>query len=182
MGKANYRLTLVLVAGLVVFAGCDNPTGSKDASSDEDTPGSSEWTWMSGNTIANLSGSYGAKGTAYPSNRPGARDGAVSWRDDGGDLWLFGGEGYDSGGSERVLNDLWRFDGTAWTWVSGSATGGEAGSYGTKSVPDGANVPGARSNAVSWRDDGGDLWLFGGVGLDGSGTGGVLNDLWRLEP
>ena len=58
----------------------------------------------------------------------------------------------------------------------------QSGFYGTKGTADAANVPGAREGYISWTDAGGDLWLFGGWGLDSAGAWGDLNDLWRYEP
>jgi hypothetical protein len=43
------------------------------------------------------------------SNVPGARYVAISWTDGSGNLWLFGGQGYDSSGSDGYLNDLWEY-------------------------------------------------------------------------
>ena len=50
---------------------------------------------------ANASGIYGTQGTASASNVPGARYAASSWIDSSGNLWLFGGVGYDSAGACR---------------------------------------------------------------------------------
>jgi hypothetical protein len=69
-----------------------------------------EWTWMSGPNVVNQQGSYGTEGMAAPSNVPGARDSAVGWIDGAGNLWLFGGNGYDSAGTEGALNDLWMYE------------------------------------------------------------------------
>jgi N-acetylneuraminic acid mutarotase len=33
-----------------------------------------------------------------------------SWIDASGNLWLFGGNGYDSTGNFGYLNDLWQYD------------------------------------------------------------------------
>jgi hypothetical protein len=137
------------------------------------------WTWMSGSKGASQPGTYGTKGVAAPGNVPGARDGAVSWTDAGGSLWLFGGIGYAASGS-GALNDLWKWDGTSWTWVSGSDGVGQQGTYGTKGVAAPGNVPGARGGAVTWTDAGGDFWLFGGSGYAASGSG-TLNDLWKWD-
>jgi hypothetical protein len=41
-------------------------------------------------------------------NVPGGRGYGVSWFDKSGNVWLFGGDGYDSTGS-GLLNDLWRY-------------------------------------------------------------------------
>ena len=140
------------------------------------------WTWVSGSNTVNQSGVYGTKGTAASSNIPGAREGQISWTDAGGDFWLFGGAGFDSTGAQDALNDLWKFDGTNWTWVGGANTVRQTGVYGTLGTASSSNVPGARSNAVPGIDSSGNLLLFGGDGLDSTGKTGVLNDLWRYTP
>ena len=139
------------------------------------------WTWISGSNTVNQSGTYGAKGIANGANIPGARHQAISWIDTSGNLWLFGGTGYDSVGTKGSLNDLWRWDGINWTWISGSNTVNQSGTYGTKGTVDSANIPGARHQAISWTDVTGNLWLFGGKGYDSTGTTGSLNDLWRWD-
>jgi N-acetylneuraminic acid mutarotase len=139
------------------------------------------WTWVSGSNTADQSGSYGTKGVAAAGNVPGARYASVSWTDSSGNLWLFGGNGCDSAGNRSNLNDLWKFNGTNWTWVSGSNTINQDGSYGTEGVTAAGNVPGARDLSVSWTDSSGNLWLFGGYGYDSAGSGGDLNDLWKFN-
>jgi len=139
------------------------------------------WTWVSGSNTYNQVGSYVTKGTANAGNIPGARQSSVSWIDSSGNLWLFGGFGYDSAGNADLLNDLWKFDGANWTWVSGSKTYGQAGSYVTKGTANAGNVPGARSSSVSWIDSSGNFWLFGGWGYDSAGNVGCLNDLWKFD-
>jgi N-acetylneuraminic acid mutarotase len=139
------------------------------------------WTWVSGSNIYNQFGSYGTKGIAAADNFPGARSGSVSWIDKSGNFWLFGGDGYDSAGNEGYLNDLWKFDGTNWTWVSGSNLYAQNGSYGTEGVAAAGNVPGARYYSVSWTDSSGNLWLFGGNGYNSVGNAVYLNDLWKFD-
>jgi N-acetylneuraminic acid mutarotase len=138
------------------------------------------WTWISGANTVSATGVYGTQNTADSNNMPGARAAGISWRDGTGNLWLFGGVGYDSAASQDDLNDLWKWDGTNWTWVSGADTVGASGVYGTQDTPDAANVPGARDSAVSWYD-GSNLWLFGGAGYDSAGMRGDLNDLWKWD-
>jgi len=96
---------------------------------------------------------------------------------------LFGGLGYDGSGIYGNLNDLWKYNPSSgeWTWMGGSSSGGQQGSYGTKGSAAASNVPGARDGAASWVGPDGNLWLFGGLGNDGSGIYGHLNDLWRLD-
>ena len=139
----------------------------------------SNWTWVSGSDTADAAGIYGNLGVAAPGNVPGARDGAVSWLDASGNFWLFAGAAPDGAGGAGGLNDLWKFDGSDWTWVAGGAEFNAAGIYGVLGVPSSDNVPGARTNAVSWIDAAGNLWLFGGFGFDINGALGRLNDLWR---
>jgi hypothetical protein len=135
------------------------------------------WTWVSGSSLTNQSGVYGTKGVADGSNVPGGRKYTVSWVDSSDNLWLFGGQGY--AGTLGFLNDLWKFDGANWTWVSGSDTTNQNGIYGTKGVADTSNMPGSRYQAVSQTDGSGNLWLFGGNGRGAIG-GGRLNDLWKF--
>jgi N-acetylneuraminic acid mutarotase len=139
------------------------------------------WTWVSGSDTNDQSGTFGSQGTAAPTNVPGARDSAISWIDSNNNLWLFGGYGYASSGSCCRLNDLWKFDGTNWTWVSGSSTANQTGVYGTKGIAASTNVPGARDRAISWTDSHNNLWLFGGFGPDSTGTWGNLSDLWKFD-
>lgn len=139
------------------------------------------WTWVSGGSnLSNQTPIYGSRGVSATTNRPGSRDGAVSWTDRSGNLWLYGGLGYGSNGT-GYLNDLWKFDGSNWTWVSGSNIIDQAGSYGAKGTPTTTNVAGARYHAVSWIDGSGNLWLFGGSGYDNNGSSGYLNDLWKFD-
>jgi N-acetylneuraminic acid mutarotase len=146
---------------------------------------SRQWTWVSGSSVQNQAGVYGTQGTPSTANIPGARAGSVGWADNAGNLWLFGGTGYDSNGLNDDLNDLWKFDidTLEWTWVSGAKVTRQAGTYGTRGVPDAANIPGAREGSVSWTDSDGNFWLFGGMGYDAASHGFVsqLNDLWKFD-
>jgi len=113
---------------------------------------------------------------------PAARAYASAWADASGDLWLFGGQARDTNGSVYVLNDLWKFSVSTgqWTRVSGSARKNMPGVYGLAGVSAADSIPGGRSNAVSWVDSAGTLWLFGGYGTDSTGALGTLNDLWQF--
>ncbi|MGB8259015.1 MAG: chitobiase/beta-hexosaminidase C-terminal domain-containing protein [Terracidiphilus sp.] len=68
-----------------------------------------------------------------------------------------------------------------WTWMGGSKTVNQPGVYGKLRIPGIGNVPGGRTEAVSWTDASGNFWLFGGDGLDSAGVRGMLNDLWVLD-
>jgi len=139
------------------------------------------WNWERGDTTVNQRGVYGSKGVAAATNKPGARYMSISWRDSGGNFWLFGGYGYDSAGNLGYLNDLWKFDGANWTWVSTDSTRNQSGVYGSKGVAAATNKPGSRQGSISWTDSSGNLWLFGGYGYDSAGNLGYLNDLWKFD-
>jgi len=149
----------------------------------EFSPAVNSWTWVSGANTSSQPGVYGTQGTPAMTNVPGAREGALSWIDGNGKFWLFGGTGIDSAGTLGSLNDLWEFNPSAkmWTWVSGSSFANQSGIYGTQGIPAQVNIPGARSQAGSWIDFSGNLWLFGGYGIDSTGSGWYLNDLWRFQ-
>jgi len=142
-----------------------------------------QWIWVGGSDVVTQEASYGTKGVSSPTNMPGGRSSSMSWMDTNGNLWMFGGLGFDKNGTSSYLNDLWKYDmlSQQWTWIVGSDTAAESGRYGTKGVADALNVPGARSQAVTWTDSNGNLWLFGGIGYDKSRTFARLNDLWKYD-
>jgi hypothetical protein len=135
-----------------------------------------EWTWMSGNNIVEQSGVYGILGIPSPANTPGARFWPSSWTDASGNLWLFGGFGYDSAGGFGLLNDLWKYSGGQWIWMAGSNMIEQFGTYGSQGVASPDNTPGARAGAAAWTDPSGNLWLYGGSGSDGDHS-----DLWKYS-
>ncbi len=136
--------------------------------------------WVLGSKTFNQSAIYGTKGTSSSTNIPGARENSMSWTDQNNNLWLFGGHGYNASTNQGVLNDLWKYNITTnqWTWISGSNAFNQAGVYGTKGVANASNIPTARQNGVTWIDNAGNLWLFGG---QKSGTNTFLNDLWKYD-
>ncbi|HXN05946.1 MAG TPA: kelch repeat-containing protein [Nitrospiria bacterium] len=141
------------------------------------------WTWVSGANTVNNAGIYGSYGTVASTNVPGSRRYSISWIDATKNLWLYGGDGYDSNKSLGYLNDLWKFNGTNWTWYNGSSIVNAAGNYGTLGIAASTNVAGARGAAVAWYDGTYKLlWLFGGYGRDATGTMGFLSDLWEFQP
>ncbi len=156
-----------------------------------------DWTWVGGSSTVGSNygqpGVYGTLGTAAAANIPGGREQSLSWTDAAGNLWLFGGYGYDSASNGGLENDLWKYDPkqSQWTWMGGSnvnppspnfGAAGSAGVYGTLGTPAATNVPGGREQVVSWKDASGNLWLFGGEGNDAFGNTGELNDLWKFDP
>jgi N-acetylneuraminic acid mutarotase len=150
----------------------------------EYSPSSGEWTWVGGANTTNAMGVYGTQGVPANSNQPGARYGGATWIDANGNLWVFGGVGYDSTGAHGELNDLWEYSSATgmWTWINGSNTVNVKGVYGTQRTAATTNVPGARYDVGGFTDTAGNLWLYGGAGFDSAGNFAVLNDLWKFSP
>jgi hypothetical protein len=161
-----------------------------------------DWTWIDGTKTAGTIAApqYGSFPTAPPTtipnpytNTPGARYGAAGWTDAGGNLWLFGGDGWELSGNTQPdtlnapMNDMWVCimtgpDYCQWQLVGGYSTTGAAvianaqheaqpGQYTTPPL-----VPGGRLGAATWTDLSGNFWLFGGS--DGAH---FQNDLWSFN-
>lgn len=143
--------------------------------------GHNEWAWMTGSQAVNQNGTYGTLGSPAPANTPGGRQSPATWTDSSGNLWLFGGYGYDSNGTLEPMSDLWEFSAAEWTWKGGPAVAGQSGNYGSLGVASSSNIPGARFGEASWMDASGNFWLFGGEGFDSAGTEASLNDLWKFS-
>ena len=142
------------------------------------------WTWIKGDTTnTNNAGIYGTKGVADPLNSPGVRSNATIWKDSSDNVYLFGGTKAASYNVANIntgyltFNDLWKWDGTNWTWLSGSNTARPGtGKYGTKGIAAATNLPPERAGAAGWTDNAGNLWLYGGNKSDSLFN--YLNDLW----
>lgn len=157
---------------------------------------SQQWTWVAGPNVINTNGVYGTKGAAT-GGAPGARQAAVLWVDASGNVWLFGGFGFDSAGTGSpaggtpqgaILNDLWEFTGGQWIWISGGNLANQTGVYGTAATSNvstgaAANVPGSRWGAAGWSDANSNLWFYGGWGYGSVTTDptGFLDDIWEYQ-
>lgn len=175
-------ISMLAGGALLICSGCGGSslTGALPPQNPNPTA-QNEWTWAAGSNTANQSGIYGTQGTAAASNVPGGRDGAVGWTDRSGNFWLFGGIANPSPTTDNYFNDLWKYSGGQWTWLGGSSGYNQAGIYGTQGTAAPGNVPGARFSAVGWKDASGNFWLFGGLGLDSTGSSEFLNDLWEYS-
>jgi hypothetical protein len=153
---------------------------------------SGQWTWVAGPNTASPNGVYGTQGMAAVNNAPGGRQAAVLWVDASGNVWLYGGFGFDSAGTGApqgaILNDLWEFSGGEWAWVSGNHLANQTGTYGTQATSNlstgaAGNVPGSRWGARGWTDASSNLWFFGGWGYGSTATDptGFLDDTWEYQ-
>lgn len=124
----------------------------------------SNWAWIHGSKVINQKPVYGTKGTPHPDNTPGSRMTSISWTDADGNLWGFGGIVDNGRGGDVYKNDLWKFDGEAWTWMKGSNIHGAEPVYGELGVAHPDNTPGAMWQAFSWTDLDGNFWLMNSHG------------------
>eukprot|EP00026_Physarum_polycephalum_P003040 Phypoly_transcript_03049.p1 GENE.Phypoly_transcript_03049~~Phypoly_transcript_03049.p1 ORF type:complete len:777 (+),score=52.33 Phypoly_transcript_03049:88-2331(+) len=132
----------------------------------------SGWRWAGGPSSTNSNGAYPLS-LGQPGNPP-AREGACSWFDAEGQLWVYGG--YRSDANATVYyGDFWRAPlgtGTAdFLWEGTSAT---------LEFPPAFNAtgggPGPRAYAAHWQDVGGDLFFYSGIT-----SSGLRNDVWVLD-
>lgn len=145
-------------------------------------PNINQWKWVSGSNQLNAVGMTGnmcdTSTTYYPASRGEHRS---CWKDECDNLWVFGGIHDINAFGSNATNDLWAYRPAQndWTWVSGSLFYNQYGIYGTQGVPSPTNMPGAKMGASSFRDNAGNLWLFGG---SDSWYINPINDLWKFIP
>jgi gliding motility-associated-like protein len=163
-----------------IFGGLDNGFQEQTALWKFE-PTTNMWTWMKGPNTGAQPGIYGVQGVPSPANYPGSRAwGVMSWTDAVGNLWIYGGYGYDAFGALGALADLWKYDITTniWTWMAGQNISAYAGNYGTLQVPAPTNSPPGRFEAATaWTSNTGELWMYGG----GSFLG-LYDDMWKYNP
>lgn len=118
-------------------------------------PAINQWALMHGTLIDFLPATYGTQGVPSVLNNPSnARFGHPAWKDNNGNLWLYGIDFSD---------DLWKYDITAntWVWMKGSGGGFNPAVYGTQGVPNAGNSPGPLNEVdCNWVDSNNNLWLF----------------------
>jgi len=139
-----------------------------------------DWTWMKGSNVPDQVANYGSLGIESGSNTPGSRSPGAAWTDHSGRFWIFGGEVFTSTGATTGFNDLWMYDPATnnWTWKKGNNTSPSPGDQGTLGIPASTNAPSGRMGCVSWTDNNGNLWLYGGAL---SSTAFYRSDLWKYD-
>ena len=137
-----------------------------------------QWTWMKGPATTDMAGIYGTMGIPSANNFPGSRCGGIAtWTDTTGNLWMFGGFGYDVNGISYKLSDVWRYEPATneWTWMSGSEYTGAPPDFGTYQNS-GINVtPGNHGESTcSWKDTNDNFWVYGGDDYSGYGKSSAM--------
>ncbi len=142
------------------------------------TPADNNWTWMSGTSISDDTGSYGPPCSSSVNYVPAARyESRSRWKDACGNFWLYGGG--KGAPTQDTYSDLWSFNPTtlAWTLAKGSNGANVAPTYGTVGIAAPANSPGSRQGTATWKSNNGDLYVFGGNLTNWPNSN---NDLWKF--
>lgn len=140
------------------------------------------WTWVNGDTTYAPIINYGNDkcdqdnpSEISPYRRVESR---ACWIDNCDNLWLMGGFWQNATDPNlQALNDLIYYDTTTnlWIWADNDTILNPTTSYGTLGVSSPANSPASRNGALPFKDQLGNLWLFGGV--DNLGFN-YYGDLW----
>jgi len=141
------------------------------------------WTWIDGDTIVNDTTTL-INGQCFSSidNMPHSRfENRACWILGCDNFDFFGGWGVYNNNS---FNDIWNYSviTNSWSLINGTVLSNQIPYYGSKNVSNALNNPGGRAGSVGWRDNSGNLWLFGGA-ID-SNSFCTHNDMWRfvLDP
>lgn len=128
-------------------------------------------------------------------NYPSGRSGATTWVS-GDKLFMFGGNIMANNLRSKHMmvgntGDLWEYDinEDLWSYHVGSRkvcnTAAKYGELGSASI---LNLPGCRRRASAWTDVEGNLWMFGGDGIDNSQASlsvfshsKLLSDIWFYD-
>lgn len=137
------------------------------------------WRLLSGSGAYRISA--GTRGVAQSAPGPYVRTGTTMCSN-GVVGYLMGGRAIGTDLSANMIGDLWRFDGTFWTWLWGDASvlfGSPLPVFGTQGVSSPLNGPGITIQGHCGITSNGDLWFFGGFVRDTAGGFGRSAALWR---
>jgi type IX secretion system substrate protein/galactose oxidase-like protein len=147
-------------------------------------PATNEWTWMSGSNQVNSQGISGTQCIGNTMNIPSPRfENRTCWKLSCDNFVIFGGS---SNNYESFYNDIWNYSVSTneWTWMSGSVTN-PYGHYGSITVSSPDNIPHGRCGSIGWKDNSGNLWMFGGTSdttINFTLHEIFYNDMWRFVP
>ena len=133
-----------------------------------------EWTWIGGDSNPGDTVAIGAQCNSLITNIPASRgENRACWTRNCDNFVFFGGGSYAG-----VYNDLWNYNvsNNEWTLMNGSNYPNQPNHYGIRLVSSPYNIPSLRTGSLGFKDNFGNLWMFGGNG------NGDLNDMWRYVP
>jgi gliding motility-associated-like protein len=144
---------------------------------------SNMWTWMGGSNSSMIPPNFGVMGVTSPTNTPGGRYSGSTWKDMNGDFWLYSGVSASAFFNQNAISDLWKYSPSSnlWTWMGGSNNVFLTDTFDVKCTPNTGYPAACDINPVSWIDDCGKLWQFGGEVRDFTAIG-YTNLLWFYDP
>lgn len=132
----------------------------------------SQWFWVGGWNKGDCYGSWGSKKVKSPQNMISARYGYSMSVDSTGNIWIYGGE-RNNGTIRYAFNDIWRWDGSVWTWMEGSDKEDQYADYSNTSA-----MIGSKTYAEMVISDKDVLYIFGGCFIK---KGLTYNDMWKYN-
>lgn len=146
------------------------------------------WMFLKGHTQPGQPGVYGHLGMPTDYSVPGCRKSGVTWTDANNYLWLFGGEGCDTltpsdTSFSVLLTDYWCYNTLIgrWEWIGGSKEGNKPPIFRQKGKLTYSALIGGRTEAGAWKKNDNAVYLFGGMGHNGTQYYCYLNDLWLIN-
>jgi Galactose oxidase, central domain/Kelch motif len=136
-----------------------------------------KFAYLKGTPFDRQYGSYGTINVPNSSNQPGTRENSF-FTALNGNIYLYGGLGLTTSGTNGYLNDMWRFNPSdlMWTWISGSATINPPASYSPLGTYGTSYTPGARAaGGLAPNSAGTELIFFLGSRAFNSYVGDVWN-------
>ncbi|MCP9747818.1 kelch repeat-containing protein [Lacihabitans sp. CS3-21] len=139
------------------------------------------WELKKGNRKVNQKVERYAKSIESFNTQPEGRKGASTWVDKNGDLWMFGGRGFDNVSN---YDQMWHFSAKKNTWIlmGGSDKTNQKNNVSIKKENSAGSLPGARYGSAFWTDKDGNFWMFGGsVYSNDKAKDSYLADLWQFD-
>ncbi|MEJ1931591.1 kelch repeat-containing protein [Nostoc sp. NIES-2111] len=147
------------------------------------------WSWIKGDTLYDVLASPGVQGIPSSTNNPQGLTACHTWQGRDGMLWLWGGRRKTpTGVGVNIFADLWRFDPATnqWTWMKGVGVNNDGGSISAVGIENLTNRPPVALPACTWTDTTGNLWLYGGYGVNNYAHGlwryNVARNMWSKRP
>lgn len=149
-------------------------------------PTTNNWTWLSGDSTQNQQPNFGTQGVEASTNTPGNRTNMQFWKGNDGNFYLFSGISADYG-TQYYYNDVWKYNPNTnnWTWLKGSSSSATNGAnFGSINVESNTNTPTCIQNAICFKDNTGNLYLYGGTvrSYQNNSHYGRMDDLWKYNP
>ena len=125
---------------------------------------------------------------------PSGRTSSLTWRFGNNTLYMFGGTILNVAkpkSKKKIVSELWMLSipKFKWTLLHGKNTMNHIGHYSAAGFTNAKNIPGSREQAAGWIDQQGNLWMFGGKGIESENDATIvmktdikfLSDVWMFD-